>query len=209
MMVLQIRRKNMQKILTKLTLSIAVAFTAIEAKPMESLDNYNVIIVHGAADSESGIDCKNNSEIFKEASEYGRKDKEEGVLNKIPGEDKGLLRRMGSNDAVGMIKELYPWLSHTLFDRDTLAIYLQRPFTNPANSPDSNAREIGDGKWQRKDKCSERRSLIEEAQEVRAEGRDSLKKYRSDVKYRDKLPPSRNILIAHSLGGVSSREYVV
>ena len=42
-------------------------------KPMESIEKYNVILVHGAADSDSGIDCEKEKSIL-EADYYGRKD---------------------------------------------------------------------------------------------------------------------------------------
>jgi len=100
------------------------------------------------------------------------------------------------------------WLADSLFEGDRSLAYLQRPFTNPANSPVNNARELGDPKWKGDKKCDVRRSLIEEAQEVRANGRDKLINLRKNVENRNKLPPSRNILIAHSMGGVTSREYV-
>ena len=35
---------------------ILVAFVC--AKPMESIERYNIILVHGAADSLSGVDCE-------------------------------------------------------------------------------------------------------------------------------------------------------
>jgi len=107
-----------------------------------------------------------------------------------------------------MLKELSPWLRNNVFDHDTLSIYLQRPFVNPAGSPFENGKEVGWSGWQGDGKCKERRSLIEEAQEVRAKGRANLSNLRKNAILRDSLPPSRNILIAHSMGGVASREYV-
>jgi len=38
-----------------LALGLTVAFAL--AKPMESIERYNIILVHGAADSLSGMDC--------------------------------------------------------------------------------------------------------------------------------------------------------
>lgn len=35
----------------------ALFVCAVLAKPMESIDRYNIILVHGAADSLSGMDC--------------------------------------------------------------------------------------------------------------------------------------------------------
>lgn len=34
---------------------------AMSAKPMESILDYNVILVHGAADSHQGLDCENGN----------------------------------------------------------------------------------------------------------------------------------------------------
>ncbi len=87
-------------------------------------------------------------------------------------------------------------------------IYLQRTFSNPAASPAHNAHEIGDRRWKGKNNCSVRRSLFEEAQEVRARGAFNLKDYRENSLHEYRSIPSRNILIAHSMGGVASREYV-
>jgi len=40
-----------------LTLLSFFIVSALAAKPMESIKNYNVILVHGAADMRSGLDC--------------------------------------------------------------------------------------------------------------------------------------------------------
>ena len=88
-------------------------------------------------------------------------------------------------------------------------IYIQRSFANPAESPAHNAHEIGDRTWKGDNNCSVRRALFEEAQEVRAGGQDSLRDRRLDsLTYSYRTIPSRNILIAHSMGGVASHEYV-
>jgi hypothetical protein len=107
----------------------------------------------------------------------------------------------------GNSNKLTHWLDTWIFENDvkyhgtdkeaadSSSIYLQRSFTNPAGSPRDNGHEIGNTRW----KCGERRSLIEEAQEVKAKGRDNLSTLRGHVENRDKLPPSRNILIGHSM----------
>ena len=87
-------------------------------------------------------------------------------------------------------------------------IYIQRSFANPAASPAHNAHEIGDRTWKGNDKCSVRRSLFEEAREVRAEGQNKLQQLRTNGIDEYRTIPSRNILIAHSMGGVASHEYV-
>jgi hypothetical protein len=106
-------------------------------KPMESIERYNVILVHGAADSESGMDCsgKVHPDPFdvKNLDSDGYRVRIEGGKSKSP--------------ATGLIKELRPWLTETVFGGDKSIVYLQRPFTNPANRPDFNARELGDPMW--------------------------------------------------------------
>lgn len=47
---------------------VSVAFSLILAKPMESIERYNIIIVHGAADSLSGMYCE--APDLKEAFAY-------------------------------------------------------------------------------------------------------------------------------------------
>ena len=37
---------------------VLIALSLILAKPMESIERYNIILVHGAADSLSGVDCE-------------------------------------------------------------------------------------------------------------------------------------------------------
>ena len=83
--------------------------------------------------------------------------------------------------AVGIIKTLPSWMAENLFDGDPRSIYLNRPFKNPANTPFVNSLEIGSRTWKGADKCSVRRSLVEEAEEVRNEGEDSLQIRRKRV----------------------------
>jgi len=203
-----------------------IVILAWAAKPMEPLTNYNVIMVHGAADSKGGIEkgeVRDSICGIPAYDKYGRVFGSADMMGK-----KGYKNHEDENDY-----NLTYWLDSAVFENVEIdnygnrkylsvrkrddekdikanfsSIYFQRPFLDPAKSPRHNARELGDGTWKSPDECSERRSLIEEAQEVRAEGRFNLKTYRGDAKYRDKLPPSRNILIGHSMGGVISREYV-
>jgi hypothetical protein len=207
--------------------SLCVAAWCWSAKPMESIENYNVILVHGAADMRSGLDCRNGKALenaYQTIQTVVKKEdgKDSIIINyqaRIGGYEDwvlpwnenfhgGFLFQDTASGATGMLKELRPWLKDYVFGGNDTVIYLQRPFVNPAGSPFDNGDEIGKSGWHGDDKCSERRSLIEEAQEVRAEGRVNLINLRKDVTLRDNLPPSRNILIAHSMGGVSSREYV-
>ena len=47
---------------------VSIALSLILAKPMESIERYNMILVHGAADSLSGVDCEASD--LKEAFEF-------------------------------------------------------------------------------------------------------------------------------------------
>ncbi|WP_217897592.1 triacylglycerol lipase [Fibrobacter sp. UWH1] len=139
-------------------------------------------------------------------------------------------------DAAGMLgaynqdgeKKLTLWLDSAVFE-DTVTygseyIYIQRSFANPAASPAHNAYEIGDRTWKGNNKCSVRRALFEEAQEVKAKiynkhivgdsvvidstvGQKALEIIRKNSNLYRQLA-SRYILIGHSMGGVVSREYV-
>jgi hypothetical protein len=197
-----------------LTFLFLLATMAWAAKPMEPLTNYNVILVHGAADGVSnGFSC-DEEDARKEPYDFYREYKANpvnvGTIEASPWQLGGAPGMIGSYTNSN---KLTHWLDIQIFENssldlqkrlDSTRIYLQRSFTKPAGSPRENGLEIGYSKWA----CGKRRSLIEEAQEVRAQGRDNLKEYRNDVSKRNKLPPSRNILIAHSMGGVTSREYV-
>ena len=125
----------------------------------------------------------------------------------IPSRIGGIKNRDKVSSAVGMVKEVEQLLRESIFDTPE-ATFLQRPFVHPAGSPADNGDEIGQSNWKGENKCSARRSLIEEAQEFKAQGQDSLRKYRENANDEYRTIPSRNILIAHSMGGVASREYV-
>jgi hypothetical protein len=45
-----------------LSVSLCMAVWCWSAKPMESIENYNMILVHGAADMRSGLDCRNGAD---------------------------------------------------------------------------------------------------------------------------------------------------
>ena len=211
---------------------VSVAFSLILAKPMESIERYNIIIVHGAADSLSGMYCE--APDLKEAFAYYKAAEEDSNAfgrvasyydiswdpNLNPFGDDGFdLTHMDTSrsNATGMVKTLPYWMNENIFDgerRDQFGIYLNRPFVNPANTPIVNGGEIGNRVWKGRDNCEIRRSLIEEAEEMRNRSRDSLLLWRKDVSiyrgYDDSIGyhTHRNILIAHSMGGVVSREYV-
>ena len=204
---------KIKKLIVILGFLLGLAFP----KPMESMERYNVILIHGAADSLSGLDCEiaDLKEPYKyfidSLDEFKRTDgyvKESGAL---------WWTDESRSTATGMMKTLPDWINDNVFDgarKDRFGIYLNRPFVNPANTPIVNGSEIGDRTWKGRNNCNVRRSLTEEAEEMRQEGRDSLKNHRSapDL-YRDYYEgigyrTHRNIFIAHSMGGLASREYV-
>lgn len=175
-----------------ISLSLLFFCVVLYATPMESLSEYNLVLVHGAGSHWGGLDCENTT--YSEAAK---------TKNRIGG-----IGEDGSS-ATGMIKELKPWIQDTLFNGDyENLVYLQRPFTNPANSPSNNGNEIGKRTWKGRNKCSARRSLFEEIQEVYAKGQDKLEALRNDNVDSYRKIPSRYILVSHSMGGVASREYV-
>ena len=184
------------------------------AKPMETLNRYNVVLVHGAAPEGQGYGDKCNSNIqsaWNTSNDYTAYQNDTANNEKVS---------WNLGDAVGMLgkyeddgeKKLTLWLDSAIFE-DTVTygseyIYIQRSFTNPAESPAHNAHEIGDRTWKGDNNCSVRRSLFEEAQEVRTEGKYRLQQLRTNSVDEYRTIPSRNIIISHSMGGVSSREYV-
>lgn len=184
------------------------------AKPMEALNRYNVVLVHGAAPENQGYGslC---GETIKDAwntrNDFIFSMRDTTQDEKLPwnlGDAVGMLGKYEDDDE----KKLTLWLDSAVFE-DTVTygseyIYIQRSFTNPAESPARNAHEIGDRTWKGDNKCSVRRSLFEEAQEVRTEGKYRLQQLRTNSVDEYRTIPSRNILIAHSMGGVASHEYV-
>ena len=182
-------------------------------KPMESITNYTVMMLHGALGSDKGF--KPDESIPEAAYDDYR--------------GSGHIGKYGDHK-----DRVTYWLSRNVFEepdwddtKDAVrasSIYAWRSFTNPANTSLNNAHEMGDRIWNvltnGSSKFGKRRSLFEEAQEIKASlkvsknGKDSL--YVGQVAldpirrnpdlYRQL--PSRYILIGHSMGGVVSREYV-
>ena len=191
------------------------------AKPMEALSRYNVVLVHGAAPENQGFGSKCDGYDVYDASTMmsGHRDGDSTYGSQL-GDAVGMLGDYESTDDV----KLTYWLDSAVFEdyqyrngkiymdsinkRSSPYIYIQRAFVNPAESPAHNAHEIGNRTWKGNNKCSVRRSLIEEAQEVRAAGTSKLDSLRRDGLNSYRTIPSRNILIAHSMGGVASHEYV-
>ncbi len=174
-------------------------------KPMESIENYNVLMVHGAYGSEKGFSA---CDTLKEAYEYGE------MLG-----NGATLGGYGNNDRITK------WLSKEVFEEPDIGdernainsyIYNWRSFSNPANTSHNNAYELGDRTWNESGKYGRRRALVEETQEVKSrifvdnnelQGQRALQIIRQNLdRYRQ--IPSRYILIGHSMGGVVAREYV-
>lgn len=204
--------------------------------PMEPLDKYNVVLVHGAADSKNGLAdvCSGEDSVLDAYSllqKYIRTKNTAETKDDIDWKIGGAPGMLGGYSQTGNDKLTY-WLDSTVFEdyiydadgkplvsNDTYKIdsllyssqyiYIQRAFSNPAESPKVNGTEIGQRTWKGSGKCGKRRSLFEEAQEIRAKGQKRLATLRNDsekASYRS--VPSRNIIISHSMGGVSSREYI-
>ncbi len=200
--------------LMALAIIVASSFGLLFAKPMEALSRYNVVLVHGAAPENQGFESTcdetvrsawdfHNNWVVDYTTQDGKREAPKSL-----GDAAGML---GAYNQDGE-KKLTLWLDSAVFE-DTVTygseyIYIQRSFANPAASPAHNAHEIGDRTWKGNNNCSVRRALFEEAQEVRAEGSTNLEKKRNDGKLSYRTIPSRNILIAHSMGGVASHEYV-
>lgn len=217
----------MKKVIALLIALVAIAYSGV-AKPMETYQNYNVILVHGASTEYYGLDCDGDDDyIFPAATEVAYM---KNSTTNYP-------IQYGASD---MMIEMPQWLTENIFEGDKYKSYLQRPFSNPASSPHSNGNEIGSKNWFGEGRCIKRRSLIEEAkainynlddanldsvikislneEEYEAKGKKingQISGFDSDfpldlaytnVSY--KKIPSRNIIIAHSMGGLASREYI-
>ena len=133
-------------------------------KPMESIENYNVLFLHGA---------------------YGHTDAD-GVLQGFL-EDKTLPSAYFASEYLGKANigkydsrnRLGYFISKEIFEesdskrnvRDSY-IYHWRSFSEPPNSSITNAIELGDRTWNKANggvsKFGGRRALVEEAQEVKA-----------------------------------------
>ena len=179
-------------------------------KPMESITNYNVMLIHGAYGSNKGFSADAS---LPEAYNAG------GAL------ENGATLGGYTND-----ERITQWLSSEIFEEagwkdnkeyvHNSYVFNWRSFSKPANSSVNNARELGYRQWNSDGTYGKRRSLVEEAQEVKAkftvDKNDPTKDLHGQValdsirKYPDlyRQIASRYILIGHSMGGVVSREYV-
>lgn len=183
-------------------------------RPMESITNYNVMMIHGA---------------------YGPKNDDGELQGFEPGDYSQAIdvrKRLGAATMGSYTSNnrVTKWISHDILEEPEWGndssyvrnsyVYNWRAFSNTRNSSMNNAVELGDRTWNKDKTFGKRRALVEEAQEVKAflkiskNGKDSLYvgqaaldtiRRNSDL-YRQLA--SRYILIGHSMGGVVSREYV-
>ena len=183
---------------------------------MESIENYNVMLIHGAYGKNKGfLDVKDTARI-----------KEAYVATK-PLDNGAALGRYHEN--LDDEPRLLHWLTTKVFDEPEMNVddvhpkhsyvYQWRSFSNPANSSYNNAFELGDRTWfMPATRYEHRRAMMEEAQEVKASvydsterkyiyGQEALDTIRRNTDLYRQLA-SRYILIGHSMGGVVAREYV-
>ena len=175
-------------------------------KPMESITNYNVMMVHGA---------------------YGPKNDDGELQGFNPGDFSQALEATEHLGAASMgsytsDNRVTRWVSHNIleepkWEKDSSYVrnsyvYNWRAFSNTRNSSKNNAVELGDRTWNKDKIFGQRRALVEEAQEVKAvydtlRGQTALEIIRKDPDLYRQLA-SRYILIGHSMGGVVSREWI-
>ena len=167
-------------------------------KPMESIENYNVLMVHGAYGASKGFGNKDfvESRLKKNLPEAidtlpdWSLSKTLYILDTIPriadsyifpeaNEDTSFLGEANIG-YYGSHGRLTYWLNKKIFEDDlsskpqTSYTYHWRSFSNPANSSSNNAHELGDRKWNQGNLSfgnggfGHRRTLMEEVQEVKA-----------------------------------------
>lgn len=184
-------------------------------KPMESIENYNVMLLHGAYGSDQGFlditDTNKTAEAY-----YAKANLDNGAA---------LGRYYEAPDKKD--PRLLHWLTTKVLDEPEMDtsdvhpkhsyVYQWRSFSNPANNSVNNAVELGKRSW-RMTGFEHRRAMMEEAQEVKASfydvtkddslhGQKALDSIRKNPDLYRQLA-SRYILIGHSMGGVVSREWI-
>lgn len=196
---------------------LSFVFSWAIPKPMESIENYNVIMIHGAYGSNKGIENCSDSYAIEAAFATKYFSTSEKAANIGYYNESGRLTYW--LDSLVFEDYSYDSMGNPYIDDEYLNaspyIYSWRAFTNPANSSINNAHELGDRKW---NDCGKRRALVEEVQEIKSSFFDSVEKkfiygqiaLDSIRNYPDlyRQLPSRYILIGHSMGGVVAREYV-
>ncbi len=107
-------------------------------KPMESIESYNILMVHGAYGSEKGIKANANLKEANSTSEFLG----DATLGSYTSDDR-----------------ITKWISTNVFEEPNIEkkrnpsnayIYNWRSFTNPANSSLNNAYELAYRKWNAK-----------------------------------------------------------
>ena len=239
-------RINMKKVLLVFLLFTVYGWAV--PKPMEPIENYNVLMVHGAYGASKGFGNKDfvESRLKKNLPEAidtlpdWSLSKTLYILDTIPRIADSYIFPEANEDTIfwgkanigyyGSHERLTYWLNKKIFEDDssskpqTSYTYHWRSFSNPANSSNNNAHELGDRKWNQGNLSfgeggfGHRRTLMEEAQEVKASIYDSTeRKYIYGQAALDSIRKnpdlyrqlaSRYILVGHSMGGVVSREYV-
>lgn len=134
---------NVMKNIFLLTLTFFVGCFAIP-KPMESIENYNVMLLHGAYGSDQGF--LGITDTNKTAEAYNAK----AYLD-----NGAALGRYHENR--GDKQRLLHWLTTKILEEPEMDaddvhpkhsyVYHWRSFSNPANSSNNNAHELGDRKW--------------------------------------------------------------
>ena len=151
------------RILVVLVLAFVVNCIAVP-KPMESIANYNVMMVHGA---------------------YGKYNDKGKLQGFEPGDYTQAIDttdHMGAATMGGYTSDerVTRWISHNILKEPkwnagydyvrNSYVYNWRAFSNTRNSSKNNAVELGDRTWNKNGRFGKRRALIEEAQEVKAWG---------------------------------------
>lgn len=198
--------------ITSILLFVLVVSCLAVPKPMESVENYNVLLLHGAyghTDADGVLQGFEENSTLQSAYFAGE------YLGKA---------NIGKYDSQ---KRLGYFISKEIFEEPESKrnvhdsyIYHWRSFSEPPNSSITNAVELGDRTWNRANggvsKFGGRRALVEEAQEVKSrifvdnnelQGQRALQIMRQNSDFYRQIP-SRYILIGHSMGGVVAREYV-
>jgi hypothetical protein len=203
-------------LLSLLLMTFVVVSWAVP-RPMESITNYNVMLLHGA------YGHKNDDGELQGFEENSNLPQAYDAMNYLGNANIGRY--------VEKVNEKKPrlnqWLRTRIFEEPVYdsayeavhnsCVYHWRAFSLPPNSSIENAIELGNRTWNADGKFGGRRALVEEAQEVKTwkvpdslgqmvEGQKALQIIRQNPDLYRQLA-SRYILIGHSMGGVVAREY--
>ena len=138
----------MKKILLLVLCTVVLAWSI--PKPMESITNYNVMLIHGAYGSKKGFSADTS---LPEAYNAG------GAL------ENGATLGGYTND-----ERITQWLSSEIFEEagwkdnkeyvHNSYVFNWRSFSKPANSSVNNARELGYRQWNGGNKYGKRRAAL-------------------------------------------------